>query len=220
MAENETVRNVIADLGGNLEHSDYQRLFCEFRDYIQNLYMRNPHNVRCNICAKLHAIKFPDSLDYTGIWTAFAILFGYVAQYVLDCICHELLVTCPECEPHDWIILACITVEGNAISHICNLSRRWHQSPLQRQTAEIHTVESIIGIVEDMLSKEESGESLDDRLEWMCCQADLTTYFAGAEPGSREQLKEALDHMEEQMNELRVQVNNICGPMPDEGSDM
>jgi hypothetical protein len=58
------------------------------------------------------------------ILLAFYALFGGLLQYLKDCLCHHLLVKCPECDGTEKIYLACVEIRDNAIYNICNFGKR------------------------------------------------------------------------------------------------
>jgi len=55
---------------------------------------------------------------------AFADLLGGFLQYLKDCICDHLLVSCPECPEDKDLDLAAVSIRGNSVYKVCNWSRR------------------------------------------------------------------------------------------------
>lgn len=68
---------------------------------------------------------------------------------------------------------------------------------------------------EKMPPKEECVETLEDRLEWMCCQADLAEYFTDnasdniPELDSHGNFKRAIDWIEKEVDHLLNEVKKI-----------
>lgn len=54
---------------------------------------------------------------------AFVHLVGGVLQYLKDCFCHHLLISCPKDEEKP-LYLACVEVRDNRVYRICNFSKR------------------------------------------------------------------------------------------------
>lgn len=59
-----------------------------------------------------------------GAVEAFADLLGGFLQYLKDCICDHLLVSCPECPEDKDLDLAAVSIRGNSVYKVCNWSRR------------------------------------------------------------------------------------------------
>lgn len=197
-------------------YDELYTLFCTFRDYVQDLYTQNPHNVRCNICTELGSIKFPtrgDNQYYRSLWATFARLYGYVAQYVLDCLCHALLSPCPECEPYQPIILACLTVDGDVLTHICNLARRWYPSPLEDKLMVFRFFQRLLRTNQSEWIEE---YLLDDLLEQICCR-DMTMLFAEWKPDewAWEPMKKQLQTINARIQEIYQNVQQlVCERSP------
>ncbi len=56
----------------------------------------------------------------SGVYDTFALLL----QYLLDCLCYNLLPSCPPTAYDDRVPLACVTVRDDTIVSICNFSCR------------------------------------------------------------------------------------------------
>jgi hypothetical protein len=59
-----------------------------------------------------------------SVLTAFMRLLGGLSQYLKDCLCHHLLVNCPDCAKEDRIYLGVAEVRGKEIHNVCNFSGR------------------------------------------------------------------------------------------------
>lgn len=126
-------------------HNAYLTAFCEIKKYIQDT--AKTASVRCDIKDQLCEIVFPPILRTTArptpvttatpavaaatpedykkdVHKAFYELLLILIQGILDCVCLQLLYPCPECREDDQVVLACVTVRGDKITHICNLSRK------------------------------------------------------------------------------------------------
>lgn len=197
---------------------ELRMLFSSLCDYVQKLYTKSPHNVRCNIYAELNAIEFPSQPhipdDWSKLWTAFATLFGYVVQYLFDCICHELLVPCQECPPDDFVVLACLSVKGRTITRICNLVRRWRPSPLHQHQSELQTLNPLLlpFFHQGRLPNWSKQETLDEEvLERLCCEEDLTTIFISNEqPTNLEEVQRMLRKLASKLDDLLAEQIKIC----------
>lgn len=242
------------------DHGKLATLFCTLRDYIQELYTSSPYNVRCDICAQLHAIKLPEPPGrrilpgdrprpiheiaperpvetdrpfetdrpvetdrpiepepvpeynyYQQLWVAFMTLLGYVAQYLMDCICQALLVPCPACTPDDQIVLACLTLRGEAITQICNQTRRWHPAPLLTWRDELRALAPLLAIMREQgwLAKWDSSPPIEAAIERLCC-ADYTTLFIDQPPADLYRFREQLDVLEQRLQETYKLTNDVC----------
>lgn len=58
------------------------------------------------------------------ILLAFYSLVGNLFQYLKDCLCHHLLVKCPECDGSETIYLACVEIRDGEVYNICNFGKR------------------------------------------------------------------------------------------------
>jgi hypothetical protein len=58
------------------------------------------------------------------ILEALADLLAGFLQYLKDCLCHHLLVNCPECAEDEKLYLACISIRAGNVYNVCNFSRR------------------------------------------------------------------------------------------------
>ncbi|MBS1912601.1 MAG: hypothetical protein JST22_11500 [Bacteroidetes bacterium] len=104
------------------------QLFCKMRDYILQIYKLGPNN-RCTLALELKDLT--DNLPLSDkdadfgvkLVKAFFILFGYMFQYLVECICDALLVPCSSCEGDEGVILACLTVRKERVVKICNTAR-------------------------------------------------------------------------------------------------
>lgn len=114
------------------KHNEYLTAYCEIKEYL--LESLETSSVKCDMKDKI-----PDFPDYpmvgrvgttniaqykAGIIEVFIVLLVLLSQKIIDCICFKLLYPCPECKEEDKVVLACITVQGDKIKDICNLSRR------------------------------------------------------------------------------------------------
>jgi Family of unknown function (DUF6519) len=59
-----------------------------------------------------------------AILEALADLLAGFLQYLKDCLCHHLLVNCPECSGDEKLYLACISIREGSVYNVCNFSRR------------------------------------------------------------------------------------------------
>lgn len=59
-----------------------------------------------------------------AILEALADLLAGFLQYLKDCLCHHLLVNCPECTGDDKLYLACVSIREGSVYNVCNFSRR------------------------------------------------------------------------------------------------
>ncbi len=169
-------------------HVELKGLFCSFQSYVEELYAGNCCNVRCNFRAALSQISFPTegAPDYAvKVWRAFMTLAGWVGQYLLDCICHTLLVSCSTCGPDDRVVVACLTLEGKVITGICNLVRRWRPAPLVSHLADLQTLKDpFFPVIKGWLAKWDDSVPLEDALENLCCEQDATTVLLDAGPAN------------------------------------
>lgn len=58
------------------------------------------------------------------IIAAFLDLAGGLMQYLKDCFCDHLLVSCPECDEEDELYLGCVSIREGEVYKVCNFSRR------------------------------------------------------------------------------------------------
>ncbi|MFK7868713.1 MAG: DUF6519 domain-containing protein [Roseobacter sp.] len=58
------------------------------------------------------------------ILLAFYTMVGNLFQYLKDCLCHHLLVKCPECDGTEKIYLACVEIRDDEVYNICNFGKR------------------------------------------------------------------------------------------------
>lgn len=58
------------------------------------------------------------------ILLAYYSLFGGLLQYLKDCLCHHLLIKCPECDGTEKIYLACVEIRDDLVYNICNFGKR------------------------------------------------------------------------------------------------
>ena len=87
-------------------------------------FLANRDAVRCDLLAELDDIA-PATKSYVGI-AAGTVKTGIerlLISLLVDCICMELLPPCPVDDGEE-LVLACITVRGGRIVHICNMHRR------------------------------------------------------------------------------------------------
>ncbi len=103
-------------------------LFNRMRSYVLKLYEKEPR-IRCNLLAEIKSISMPDPQINLEEYIpqakeALGKMSRLLIQLVLDCICDALLVPCPECNEEEGVILACLTIKGDKIEKICNLSRK------------------------------------------------------------------------------------------------
>lgn len=119
------------------KHQEYLTAYQAIKEYIQKT--SKAGSVKCEDIDFLPfptvpapesigvAPNFPaaNTVEYTNsLKQVFSQLMGLLYQRAFDCLCHHVLYPCPECDENDKVILACFTVQGNTIKHICNLSRR------------------------------------------------------------------------------------------------
>lgn len=113
--------------------AELQSACCRLRQAVIDLYTQNPFNVRCatlrtldQITCTSEVVIIPDA-DVGGQTTSgntILQLAGFLLQYMLDCLCHQLLPPCQP-DPHDnRLILACVTVRNCKIVDICNFACR------------------------------------------------------------------------------------------------
>lgn len=154
-----------------------QKAFNYFLFFVGRLYTANPHNFRCDICAKISKVTLPSlnaPFDWPAIRSTFASLMGYVLQYIVDCICYATLVPCEECKPDDAVVLARLTVQDDTITRICNSVRRWQPSALHRQQDELQTINELWKLLlRDWFSNLSHYELSNSTLELLCCKEDI-----------------------------------------------
>ena len=74
--------------------------------------------------AQPQVIGLPALASYhSAALKAFVDLFGQLAQYLKDCVCHHFLVNCPDGQPKT-IYLARLDIKAGGVYNICNFSRR------------------------------------------------------------------------------------------------
>jgi hypothetical protein len=119
------------DVGGAATAHDVWRIVCEWRNAIYRLYLENPLGVRCTAIADIAAIPIRE--PYSGesadsyisdATPSFLRIYEYLFLYFLDCICMSFLPACPTDPADERVLLACVTLRGDRIEHICNLSCR------------------------------------------------------------------------------------------------
>jgi len=111
-------------------HNQLLKIYCQAKDHILSKTKTNAHLVHCDIRSELDEIEFPspaamdDETYKEKVTDVYRKLGAVLFQLVLDCICLNLLYPCPEGKEDDKVVLACVTVKGDNIKDICNLSRR------------------------------------------------------------------------------------------------
>jgi len=118
----------------NVSAADVQSACCRLRQAVIDLYTQNPFNVRCSALSTLDQITctsqstppiIAGNVDYqVTSATTLLQLVGLLLQYMLDCICHQLLPPCSPDPNDDRLILACVTVRNCKIVDICNFACR------------------------------------------------------------------------------------------------
>ena len=109
-------------------HRDYSRV----RDFLRELFRRNPGNLHCALIDRLDELDDPlpqanDTFDsyWNRLEQPATSLMGYLVLYVIDCFCHAVLPPCAPCCPgEDPLVLAFMTVRNGKIVEICNYSCR------------------------------------------------------------------------------------------------
>ncbi len=103
----------------------------QFYRAVCDLYIKNPVGVRCELASRLKEIDLPAPMTDEGTWlyasrlqTGVYDTFALLLQYLLDCICYNLLPSCPTTTYDDRVPLACVTVRDDTIVSICNFSCR------------------------------------------------------------------------------------------------
>lgn len=118
---------------------------CRFRAAIQALYDDDPMNVRCqgfdcppcagdtyntNYTKDTNYNKYPDNYaaekrvrQDTPINPLNCLLEAFF-NYLVDAICLKLVPPCPPAPCDDRLILACVTIRGGEVVHICNFECR------------------------------------------------------------------------------------------------
>jgi hypothetical protein len=117
----------------NVFHTTVFGIFCRMRAYILELYKKGP-NIRCNLVAELREIEesFPAFTEdprqrpeyLRQVNTAVFRMYAGIFQFFMDCVCDALLVPCTECGTQEGVLLACLTMEGNKVTKICNTVRQ------------------------------------------------------------------------------------------------
>jgi hypothetical protein len=131
--------------GANVSAADVQSACCRLRQAVIDLYTQNPFNVRCATLSTIDQIMcmFQSSQPNPGFYPSheptpsvgnanygatsaatLSQLVGLLLQYMLDCICHQLLPPCSPDPNDDRLILACVTVRNCKIVDICNFACR------------------------------------------------------------------------------------------------
>jgi hypothetical protein len=113
-----------------LPQSAYQST-CSFFALVKKYFAKNSTLTHCSVFDQLAAIAIPsgsDTATYTGI---VASIVKLLADAFLDCICFSILPSCPPPPCDNRIILACVTVQDNAIIDICHFSGRKQLITLQ-----------------------------------------------------------------------------------------
>jgi hypothetical protein len=59
-----------------------------------------------------------------AVVTAFVALVGNLLQSLKDCFCQLLLMNCPDCDEHEKVWLASITVKNGEVYKVCNIGKR------------------------------------------------------------------------------------------------
>jgi hypothetical protein len=115
---------------------DQYEAHCRLREAVRDLYVRNPMNARCGVFDVLREVEVPlpptrathrptdlsaygSALQQTGR-QLYALLF----QYAVDCVCKEILPSCPTDPGDDRVILGCVTVLNDKVVSVCNMSCR------------------------------------------------------------------------------------------------
>jgi len=104
-------------------HDVLVKYFCDLKEKLYSV----GRFVQCDFVTKLDNIEFPkaDIQEYAAAAEkAFAELRKMAQQVMRDCLCLKLSYPCPECTEKDQVVLACITVEGNNVTRICNQAKR------------------------------------------------------------------------------------------------
>ncbi len=136
----------------------YQDLLA-FNRAVCLLYEQDPHDVQCAPIPPVEICPKPDGngTEYHQYYVrrqlrpAVEQLMSRVIQYGIDCVCHELLPTCPPSPPDERLILACVDVQRNGeeyeILRICNTSCRRYAGafPSQYSWMSLVPVVSLIG---------------------------------------------------------------------------
>jgi len=104
--------------------------YCSLYKGMLDLYRQNPFNVRCQIPTAFEQLDCPPPGQMDGpaylaevqqpTWHLMTLLM----QYAIDCACQAILPSCGTDPADDRVGLACITVKGDRIVRICNLSCR------------------------------------------------------------------------------------------------
>jgi uncharacterized membrane protein YgcG len=64
-------------------------------------------------------------VDYrAAVLNAYADLLAGFLQYLKDCFCDHLAVSCPTCDEEDKLYLACIRIKDGQVYKVCNFSKR------------------------------------------------------------------------------------------------
>ncbi|MGH7491690.1 MAG: hypothetical protein ACREOO_04790 [bacterium] len=193
-------------------------LFSILKKHTQNLFGACSPGGRCNVCDELQEIQFPpkgenDRLeDYPRIWNAFGTLIGYTAQYVLDCICHEVLIACHKCTSDDKVVLASLTMKDDILIRICNLCRRWQPAPIHRQQAEVQALQPVFSLIKDgWLPTWDMSGTIDEVLERLCCEENVTTIFLEPKPDNLEGFRKVMHDATTNLQGVYAQAREICG---------
>lgn len=146
--------NINSDLGHPRQSrtpAQLQQSFCQVRDFLYELLRNNPGNLHCSLVDKIRDLECPEPPPGASNDDFVAVLrepsrelLGYVALYVVDCLCWALLPPCAPCCPgDDELILACLDVVEDAdgqihIDHICNTSCRRYAGAFPPTIGGIH----------------------------------------------------------------------------------
>ncbi len=146
--------------------------YCEVYDFLRELFRRNPGNAHCALIDRLDELDCPPPRSDESVDQYISVirqpsqqLLGYLVIYLLDCFCWAAQPPCAPCCPgEDELILACLTVRGDKIEHICNFSCRRYAGAFPPTLWGIH-----LGPWMPILGKV---------LEWVCC-GDLLDRILG-----------------------------------------
>ena len=145
-------------------------LFNKMRSYALKLYEKEPR-VRCDLLTEIKSIEMPGPNSPNSAQEArgaLAKMFLLIGQLVVDCICDALLVPCVECNEEDGVILACLTIKGNKIEKICNLSRK----QLMTGPALQYWIQPLFAALEQFA-------------EQLCCKLDVSQLIVPKQPVNR-----------------------------------
>ena len=152
---------------------DLHDLCCVFYRAVKELYLQNPYSVRCTAAATFgDEIRCPppptadeNLLEYAQqVQVTVRQLFGMLLQYGLDCVCQALLPPCPPDPGDERLVLACVTIKNDRITHICNFACRQYAGAFPS--------------VSYWLSLVPVFPILGDLIQWICCDPE-SVQFAG-----------------------------------------